>query len=81
MTHYVLSRPECLDSVEALLAYCHEFKPLRRALDRHYGSVEHAHAVLQPWCADPDSRKPKPRKPRKPVARPEGTPRPEETPR
>ena len=43
---YVTQSPTTLDSLAQLNKACDEFKPLRRGLIKHFGSVEHAFAVL-----------------------------------
>lgn len=47
----VLDAPGSLDSLETLHAACDAFKPLRKGLVRHFGSVEFGHAVLTQWIA------------------------------
>ena len=45
----VLARPGTLDSVATLHGACEEFKPLRKAIVRHFGSLEFCHAALTSW--------------------------------
>lgn len=53
----VLDRPGALDSLGALQAACDEYKPLRRALVRHFGSAEFAYAVLSEWAPQHEAAK------------------------
>lgn len=53
----VLAAEGSLDSPDALHKACDAYKPLRKGLVRHFGSVEYAHQVLAEWAAQREATK------------------------